>query len=156
MFAVREMVMEDLNQVLEVEQQSFASPWSRQAFEAELTQNRFAHYLVAESEGKIVGYGGVWVVFDEAHVTNIAVHPSYRGKKVGEAILRALILLSRIEGADRMTLEVRPSNLVAQKLYWKFGFKPVGVRKGYYTDNGEDAIIMWCDDLDAGCLGEGC
>ncbi|MEC0264293.1 ribosomal protein S18-alanine N-acetyltransferase, partial [Paenibacillus anseongense] len=89
--------------------------------------------------------GGMWLIMEEAHVTNIAVRDSYRGRKLGERLMRELMKTAAFLGAIRMTLEVRASNYVAQNLYEKVGFRSVGVRRGYYTDNREDAVIMWAD-----------
>lgn len=141
------MTLADVDGVTLVERLSFPSPWSRQAFVQELTENGLAHYVVARAGDQVVGYGGMWVVFDEAHVTNVAVHPDWRGRGIGEAIMRALMARALERGATRMTLEVRVSNHVAQNLYLKLGFRPAGIRKGYYTDNGEDALIMWLDPI---------
>ncbi|GGK26747.1 ribosomal-protein-alanine acetyltransferase [Caldalkalibacillus thermarum] len=142
---IRLMDLADIKQVLEVEQVSFRTPWTEEAFYNELTNNRFAYYMVAETENRVIGYCGVWVIVDEAHITNIAVHPDFRGRKVGERLLRSMMLLARLKGALKITLEVRVSNHVAQNLYRKLGFKITGQRKGYYTDNQEDALIMWAD-----------
>jgi [ribosomal protein S18]-alanine N-acetyltransferase len=139
----RMMNVEDIDQVLEVERQSFTLPWSREAFFNELTVNQYAMYIVIEDNGKIAGYCGSWVVIDESHITNIAILPEYRGKKLGEALLRKMMEISISKGAIRMTLEVRVSNVVAISLYEKLGFQKGGIRKRYYTDNHEDAYIMW-------------
>jgi ribosomal-protein-alanine N-acetyltransferase len=139
----RLMKVQDIEKIMEVEHASFATPWSADAFMNELTNNHFAYYIVAEIGKKVIGYCGVWVIIDEAHITNVAVHPDYRGKKIGEYLMRHIITLSMSYGAKKMTLEVRVSNKVAQALYHKFGFEEQGIRKGYYTDNQEDAIIMW-------------
>lgn len=139
----RKMTVEDLDDVLEVEVNSFATPWSRDAFFNELTKNQFAHYLIAEVDQKVVGYCGVWIIVDEAHITNIALLPDYRGLKLGEALLGRIIELARELGALRITLEVRVSNERAQNLYRKFGFEDGALRKQYYTDNMEDAVVMW-------------
>ncbi|WP_174735140.1 ribosomal protein S18-alanine N-acetyltransferase [Mesobacillus harenae] len=141
--AFRFMKEEDIDQVLEVESQSFATPWSRDAFYNELNKNQFAFYIVAECDGKIIGYCGTWVIVDEAHITNIALRPEYRGQKLGEALLRKLIDMAKEMGAETMTLEVRTGNKVAQSLYRKLGFQDGAVRKGYYADNQEDALVMW-------------
>lgn len=143
------MDLADLDGVLEVEAHSFPSPWSRQAFIQELTSNRFAHYRVARAGHRIVGYAGMWVVLDEAHVTNVAVHPDWRGRGLGKGLMLDLFAQALEQGAVRMTLEVRISNHVAQRLYTQLQFKPAGVRKGYYSDTGEDALIMWLDPLPA-------
>jgi [ribosomal protein S18]-alanine N-acetyltransferase len=143
----RRMTLEDLDRIMEIEHHSFTLPWSREAFVAELTQNHFAKYLVAIHEGVVVGYAGVWVILDEGHVTNIAIHPDARGKKLGEALMRELMATAIANGAERMTLEARVSNFVAIRMYEKLGFASAGIRKGYYTDNNEDAIIMWVEFL---------
>lgn len=139
----RRMNVDDIDQVLEVESQSFTLPWSREAFINELSINQYAVYIVIVDNGKVVGYCGSWVVIDESHITNIAILPDYRGKKLGEALLRKMIEISKSMGAIRMTLEVRVSNHVAISLYEKLGFQKGGIRKRYYTDNHEDANIMW-------------
>lgn len=142
-YKIVEMGEEHLVGVLEVERLSFPTPWSKQAFLGELKENDLAYYYVCLEGHKVVGYAGMWIIFDEAHVTNIAVHPQFRGKKIGKALLLNLLEQALRLGAERITLEVRPSNKIAQELYRKLGFVPVGVRKGYYTDTNEDAIIMW-------------
>ncbi|MBU8908566.1 ribosomal protein S18-alanine N-acetyltransferase [Desertibacillus haloalkaliphilus] len=140
---IRLMSVEDIEDVIVVEQDAFPVPWSREAFQNELTNNQFAHYLVVEVDGKVVGYCGVWVVIDEAHITNIAIHSNYRGKKFGEILLIHALDLAKTFGAKKMTLEVRVSNEIAKQLYEKLGFQSGGIRKKYYTDNLEDALIMW-------------
>jgi ribosomal-protein-alanine N-acetyltransferase len=139
----RFMREEDIDQVLEIEHESFTTPWSREAFYNELNINKFAVYIVLEVDKKVVGYCGVWVVIDEAHVTNIAILPEYRGRKLGEALMQNLFDVARTMGAKSMTLEVRVTNYIAQSLYRKFGFQKGGLRKNYYTDNQEDALVMW-------------
>lgn len=138
----RRMQMEDLDAVEQIEALSFAIPWSRESFRMELQENRCALYMVLTHDDIAVAYGGAWVVIDEGHVTNIAVHPDYRGLGYGEAVTRSLMAQCAHVGVEWMTLEVRKSNAVAQNLYAKLGFAPVGLRKGYYEDNGEDALIM--------------
>jgi ribosomal-protein-alanine N-acetyltransferase len=144
-FMFRMMRYEDIPEVCAIEVEAFTSPWSEQAFMNELTQNQFAQYIVMEYEGRLIGYGGMWIIIDEAHVTNIAITGDFRGKKLGSRLMAEMALRAYRLGAGRMTLEVRVSNTVAQRLYEKFGFEAVGVRPGYYSDNGEDAIIMWAD-----------
>ncbi|WP_079504164.1 ribosomal protein S18-alanine N-acetyltransferase [Mesobacillus jeotgali] len=139
----RNMTIDDLDDVMVVEANSFAVPWSREAFFNELTKNQFAQYLVVEVDQKVVGYCGVWIIVDEAHITNIALLPEYRGMKLGEALMAKMMELAREMGALRMTLEVRVSNERAQNLYRKFGFEEGAIRKQYYTDNMEDALVMW-------------
>jgi [ribosomal protein S18]-alanine N-acetyltransferase len=139
----RFMREEDIDQVLEIEHASFTTPWSREAFYNELNMNKFAIYIVLEIDKKVVGYCGVWIVVDEAHVTNIAILPDYRGKKLGDALMQNLFEVAKTMGAKSMTLEVRVTNYIAQSLYRKFGFQNGGLRKNYYTDNHEDALVMW-------------
>jgi len=146
---VRRMTVGDIGQVLQIEKESFTLPWTAAAFFNELTNNPFARYLVLEQGGRIVAYGGMWTILDEAHVTNIAVRADSRGKRLGARILRELMVLAAASGMNRMTLEVRVSNAAARRLYESFGFREAGVRKGYYSDNGEDALIMWADLPDA-------
>jgi ribosomal-protein-alanine N-acetyltransferase len=141
----RMMRYEDIPEVSAIEVESFATPWSEQAFISELTQNQFAQYIVMEYEERLIGYGGMWIIIDEAHVTNIAVTAEFRGRRLGERLLAELGARAVRLGAERMTLEVRPSNAVARRMYEKFGFEAVGLRPGYYSDNGEDAIIMWSE-----------
>ncbi|KXG76047.1 Acetyltransferase YpeA [Fervidicola ferrireducens] len=137
------MKTEDLDQVMEVEKLSFTNPWSKNSFFLELTTNELATYIVAKVDGKVVGYAGMWLIVGEAHVTNVAVHPEFRKKGIGELLMRSLMTLAKESGAKMMTLEVRKSNYIAQNLYTKLGFEPIGIRRGYYTDNREDAVIMW-------------
>ncbi|WP_078415069.1 ribosomal protein S18-alanine N-acetyltransferase [Priestia abyssalis] len=139
----RFMEMKDIDQILLIERLSFTIPWSREAFYNELTHNQYARYLVMEEEESIIGYCGLWIVLDEAHVTNIALLPEYRGKGLGTGLLRKAMIEAKELGALTMTLEVRVSNHVAQSLYRKFGFKNGGIRKNYYSDNQEDALVMW-------------
>jgi len=143
---VRRMNTLDIDGVLAVEQQSFTTPWSREGFVNEMN-NELSYYLVMVEAGKIIGYAGMWLIVDEAHVTNVAVLPEYRGKRLGEKLMSALLEHAKNRGAVRMTLEVRASNTVAQGLYNKFGFTSQGRRRNYYTDTKEDALIMWCEKL---------
>lgn len=142
---LRPMRVEDIPAICEIEQEAFTTPWTSGAFHNELTHNQFAKYIVLECNGEIAGYGGMWLIMEEAHVTNVAVRSKFRGLKFGERLMREMQRTARLFGAVRMTLEVRPSNVIAQRLYEKLGFYSVGVRRGYYTDNQEDAIIMWAE-----------
>jgi len=146
--AIFPMTLADVDGVCEVEKLSFLTPWSREAFVSELMQT-YTVYIVARTGEKVVGFGGMHVVWEDAHVTNVAVHPLYRGRGLGEQLMRELISRARERGANRMTLEVRVSNTAARALYHKLGFvtEPGAVRKGYYTDTGEDAIVMWKESL---------
>lgn len=141
------MTVDHIDEVMVVENLSFKIPWSRDAFIQEVTRNKFARYISATINGRVVGYAGMWKICDEGHITNIAVHPEFRENGIGSMLLEYLIDIARNEGIVRMTLEVRKSNLAAQKLYSKYGFKPYGIRKGYYADNNEDAVIMWKDEV---------
>jgi len=109
----------------------------------EVEENKCARYYVAKDDNRIIGYGGMWLVLDEAHVTNVAVHPDYRRKGVGRRIMETLINEAVRLGKERMTLEVRVSNTPAINLYKSLGFEEGGIRKGYYSNNREDALIMW-------------
>jgi len=139
----RDMKPEDIAQVVAIEQVSFAIPWTFETFEREMTINEYARYTVIEKDGAIIGYCGMWLILDESHITNIAILPEYRGRNLGEALLNEVIEKAKKLGAHSMTLEVRVSNETAQKLYRKFGFLNGGIRKRYYTDNYEDALVMW-------------
>lgn len=152
--SISSMKVSEIDQVVKIERLSFPTPWSPHAFYSELTENLCACYVVAKEGVRVIGYAGMWVLIDEAHVTNIAVHPDFRRRGIGEKLLKELITRAASRGARRLTLEVRPSNEAAQRLYTKFGFEPKGVRKGYYTDNREDAIIMWLE-IDAGKMEQG-
>jgi ribosomal-protein-alanine N-acetyltransferase len=143
--AFRSMRMEDIPYICAIEQEAFATPWTAEAFHNELVHNHFAKYMVMERAGEVVGYAGMWMIVDEAHVTNIAISLPYRGRKWGELLLIELMKTASFMGAMRMTLEVRVSNAIAQRLYGKLGFYPVGTRRGYYSDNNEDALIMWAE-----------
>jgi len=141
----RKMELQDLEAVHRIESECFTLPWSLSAFYNELVNNHFATYLVMEVDGQLAGYGGMWNIIDEAHVTNIAVRPSYQGRGLGKRLLRELMALAAALGSRRMTLEVRVSNHIAIRLYEQMGFRATGVRKEYYSDNREDALVMWAD-----------
>lgn len=140
---IREMVAEDIQEVLAIDEQIFTSSWTEGIFKHELLDNKYAHYFVVEADGEIVGYCGLWIVEDDAQVTNIGLLEKYRGYKIGEKLFGFAIQYAMSHGVKRLSLEVRVSNVVAQKMYEKFGFVHGGIRKNYYTDNGEDAIVMW-------------
>lgn len=139
---IEELSQEHLDGVMVVENLSFKIPWSRDSFLEELN-NDMAIYFVAVSDGQVLGYGGMWKIFDEGHITNIAVHPEFRLCGVASKIMDKILDISKFNGIANLTLEVRKSNIAAQKLYQKYGFKAEGTRKGYYSDTGEDALIMW-------------
>ncbi|WP_020618787.1 ribosomal protein S18-alanine N-acetyltransferase [Paenibacillus daejeonensis] len=141
----RAMRLEDVPSICQIEQEAFTSPWTAEAFINELTNNHFARYMVMMLDEDVIGYGGMWTIMDEAHITNIAVRHDYRGRGFGERLLLELQRTAVFFGMNRMTLEVRVSNEQAQRLYRKLGFTPSGVRPGYYSDNNEDALIMWAE-----------
>jgi ribosomal-protein-alanine N-acetyltransferase len=132
---------------MEVERSCFTAPWSENTFYREITENPYALYLVAMAGEEVAGYAGSWLVLDESHVTNIAVAPNWRRKGIAKRLMEHLMQTSLHQGANRITLEVRRTNEGAQKLYEDFGFHMSGVRKGYYTDNNEDGLIMWMEDI---------
>ncbi len=140
---IERMTIDDIENVLKVENDCFSTPWSRDSFVRELVENKIALYLVAKIEKIAVGYIGVWKIFNEGHITNVAVHSDYRGKGIATRLISELLSLCEKDGIDAFTLEVRRSNIVAQNLYKKFQFAECGFRKGYYQDTKEDAIIMW-------------
>jgi len=140
---IRKMTLEDLAAVVVVENICFTTPWSEDSFRNELTTNMLAVYYVAEVDDHVVGYAGMWHVMDELHITNVAVHPDYQGRSIGNQLLEALIGFSASGPYKGMTLEVRVSNEVAINLYKKYGFEKLGIRRGYYQDNKEDAMVMW-------------
>jgi [ribosomal protein S18]-alanine N-acetyltransferase len=131
-----------LRRVLAIEAQVYPRPWSASLFLSELAQRTTRTYLVAKSGGDVVGYSGMMFMGEEAHVTNIAVDPHLHGHKIGTRLLLAMTTEAIARGARVISLEVRVSNRVAQAMYEKFGFSAVGVRKGYYIETNEDALIM--------------
>ena len=143
---LRPLCEADIDLVMEIEEVSFTTNWSREALMNELG-NQCAYYAVGVAGGCVVGYAGEWIIMDEAHITTIAVDPVHHGKRFGERLLIALLREARDRGARRATLEVRMSNHVALGLYAKYGFETVAIRRKYYQDTGEDALIMWVNDL---------
>ena len=140
---IRAMTEEDIDAIVEIEKEAFSTPWSKESFLTEIRDNLLAKYIVAEIENKVVGYGGIWLILTEGHITNIAVKKEYQGLGIGNKLVEGLIIYCTSRGIDSMTLEVRKSNIVAQNLYKKYGFIYYGIRPKYYSDNNEDAIIMW-------------
>ena len=148
MMLIRPMTKRDINRVHEIEVQSFRTPWSKLSLLGEL-HNNVAHYYVAEEEGRVIGYGGMWLLFDEAHITNVAIAPEMRGRHLGRYLLCGMMAAAYERGAEKMTLEVRETNRVAQNLYYSFDFEKQGYRKRYYEDTGEGAYLLWNQDLGA-------
>ncbi len=170
---IERMELDDLSQVRRIEKASFPVPWPRDSYRREILDNHRAWYLVArqvdaepppdpparpfplnllprtvDTANDVVAFAGLWLMIDEAHITTIAVEPRYRGRGLGEALIIEMVKLSQVRGAERMTLEVRMSNRVAQNLYRKYGFFDHGVRPRYYSDDLEDALIMWSEPID--------
>lgn len=135
----------DVDIIARLEEICFSVPWTRESILRELEENSRALYFVAEIDGTPVGYGGMWIIVDEGHIINIAVLPQFRGRHIASLIMAVLIAFGETRGVRRFTLEVRSSNEPAKAIYRKFRFKEEGLRRGYYQDNGEDAIIMWRD-----------
>ncbi|HZK24540.1 MAG TPA: ribosomal protein S18-alanine N-acetyltransferase [Oscillospiraceae bacterium] len=143
--SIEPMTFFHVDKVSAIENEVYTSPWSVHAFINEILDNGFASYYVALLDEEVVGYAGIWVILDEAHITTLAVRPSFQGQGLGRQLLEHLIAEAAIKGAKRMTLEVRVSNEIAQRLYKKYGFVACGVRPNYYPD--EDALIMWLERL---------
>jgi ribosomal-protein-alanine N-acetyltransferase len=144
----------DLESVLDIEYLSFTSPWPRDIFLGELRGSDIAQLFVArilegDQPGRVAAYSCTWIVADEMHITSFAVHPQFRRRHVGQQLLAGVLARALVSGCRQAVLEVRASNHGAQRLYCRFGFAPVAVRKRYYADNDEDAIIMFLDDLAA-------
>jgi len=136
------MKEEDIDAILDISSLSFSVCWSKDSYIQELT-NPIARYLVAKIDNKVIGFVGTWIVLDESHITNIAVHPNYRKQGIASKLLEKFLTYCQSQGCVAYTLEVRSGNKAAKALYEKYNFKQDGVRKGYYEDNKEDAIIMW-------------
>ena len=151
----------DVQTVQEIEREIFATPWPRNAYYRELASRTSAHYVVLRQEAaeaapgstrpdidaSLVAYGGMWRMYDEAHVTTIGVRKDMHHRGYGRILFAGLVQAAYDMGAKWITLEVRPSNENAMRMYENFGFKVIGRRRGYYTDNGEDAIVMWSDSI---------
>ncbi|MDQ2865861.1 MAG: ribosomal protein S18-alanine N-acetyltransferase [Candidatus Eremiobacteraeota bacterium] len=144
---IETMSTSDVTDVTRIERQSFTTTWPADAFYNEINTNKLAHYFVGRIGSKVVAYGGIWVIFEDSHVTTIAVDDAHRGRKYGELMLLHLIDEALERGAAWMTLEVRERNVVAQQLYRKYGFTTVTTRKAYYSDNNENALVMWAGNL---------
>ena len=146
---MRVMRAGDVERVAEVERESFSPAWPATAFERELRQNATARYIVLETEdgGEILGFAGLWLMVDEAHVVTVAVDPRFRGRGYGRLLVHGLVEVAREHQMAVATLECRVSNVAARTLYRRYGFYEVGMRRRYYSDNREDAVIMTTEDL---------
>ncbi len=144
----REMTLSDIEQVYAIELKCFSQPWSVESLIGELTRNNdVAYYVVAECGGVICGYAGIWIMFEEAHMTNIAVDENYRRRGIARNIILTMMREAVRRGATSMTLEVREFNYRAQSLYASLDFQKAGIRKRYYSDTGENAFILWNNDI---------
>ncbi|MBE1557020.1 ribosomal protein S18-alanine N-acetyltransferase [Sporosarcina limicola] len=141
----RKMGIDDIPAVVAIEVESFATPWTEEVFQHEMTGNDYAHYVVAVHDGEVIGHCGMWIVLDECHITNVAVRLHLRGNGIGEGLMREAIALCKEMDVRLMTLEVRTTNDTAQNLYRKLGFQDGGIRKNYYADDHEDALVMWVE-----------
>lgn len=169
-YVVEPMCWADVPQVMAIERESFPLPWPERAYRYELSQNQNSHYVVLRCHDDealdgwrarlqrllgrsprqpIIGYGGLWMIAGEAHISTIAVTPAWRGRGLGELLLWSMLKRAQAMNAFEATLEVRVSNQVAQNLYRKYGFEQVGRRRRYYQDNGEDALIMTVTGFDS-------
>jgi ribosomal-protein-alanine N-acetyltransferase len=144
---VTRMRRRHLRGVMAIERQVYPRPWSPNLFLSEMSESRNRCYLVARMDREVVGYAGMICYGDEAHVTNIAVDPMHHRHKIASRLLHDIIRQAVEMGAQAVSLEVRVTNWGAQRLYGRFGFRPVGVRKNYYQEINEDALIMWLDDI---------
>jgi ribosomal-protein-alanine N-acetyltransferase len=147
MARVRRMQSADLPRVVEIERACFGERWTLASFQNELS-NSASSYFVATEDNEIVGYAGYWLILEEAHITTIGVDPKHQRRGFGDLLMLDLIEHAAHAGAKWVTLEVRLSNIGAQKMYEKFGFTSLGRRKGYYQDNNEDALIMWTENIE--------
>ncbi len=142
------MTRRDVRGVMHIEEQVYPRPWTAPLFLSELAMPSTRAYFVARVGRRIVGYAGLMVSFEDAHVTNIAVDPEWQRHGIATRLLVALAREALARGVQHLTLEVRTSNTAAKNLYRRFGFAPVGVRKNYYPETNEDAIVMWAHDVD--------
>jgi [ribosomal protein S18]-alanine N-acetyltransferase len=149
---IEPMGLADLPAVHAIERASFFPPWPDDAYRNELLTNRLATYVVARLDDLVVGFGGIWLMVDEAHITTFAVDPAWRRRGIGERLLVALLDAAMARRAREATLEVRLSNMPARRLYEKYGFRPVGIRPRYYSDNAEDALIMTTEPLESAAM----
>ena len=143
-----------LRSVLRIEAQVYPRPWSLSLFLSELALRSTRVYTVARVDGLVVGYSGLMVTGEDAHVTTIAVDPDWHRSRIGSRLLAQMVRQALERGARHLTLEVRVGNTAAQALYRTFGFHPAGVRKNYYVETNEDALVMWADDIDAEAYAE--
>ncbi len=145
--AIATMALADVAEVVRIEALCFPSTWPQNAFYNEIQDNKLAHYFAGRIGDRIAVYGGIWVILEDSHITTLAVHPDFRGRKYGELMLLHLLDETIARGASWVTLEVREGNVVAQNLYRKYGFTVVSTRRAYYSDNSENALVMWAGNV---------
>ncbi|MDI6780856.1 MAG: ribosomal protein S18-alanine N-acetyltransferase [bacterium] len=138
------LTMEDIPQIAALEKMCFSMPWSEQLFVNEIENNN-SYFLTARLRDKLIGYAGFWLIIDEAHIVNLAVHPEFRRQGIGGMLLKNILDMAKQKGALKATLEVRETNIQANLLYERLGFVCVALRKGYYADTKEHAVVMWMD-----------
>ena len=148
-YLIRPMMIEDLPLVIQIEETCFPQPWSEDLYRQELVTNSVARYLALFEGEELLGYVGIWLIVGEVHITTIAVREDRRRQGIGEALLIAVIDLAADHGADLITLEVRQANVAARQMYRKFGFTEVGMRPRYYSETGEDAVLMNAEDINS-------
>ena len=145
---IRKMHIKDIEQIMKIESVSYGEFfWPYEAFVTEIQSDLAQYFVAVNDSGNVIGYAGYWLICDEAHITTIAVHPDYRRQGLGERLLQKMIDTGYEKSAKWFTLEVRASNLAAQNMYFKYNFKSLGLRKKYYQDNDEDAMIMWTENI---------
>ncbi len=144
---VKKMEESDLDEVAAIEKASFTLPWSRALFLKDIKENKNAYFITLRVNGSLAAYGGFWLLQDEINIVTAAVHPEQRKKGYGRLVLQTLLEEGQKQGAKIATLEVRTGNIAARTLYESLGFIQVAVRKKYYSDNGEDAIVMWLNPI---------
>lgn len=137
----------DLDGVLEIEHLSFTNPWTREMYESELANSRVSRVYTLREDGRVLGFCSLWLILDELHINNLAIHPDARGRGLGTRLLGRVLEEGARDGARRATLEVRRSNDAARRLYRRMGFELVGTRRNYYSSPVEDALILWREGL---------
>jgi len=147
MIKIRFANIDDADELANIEKECFTDPWSKESLEREIIVNKLSNILIAEIDDIIAGYMGIWFILDEGHITNVAVKEEYRNQGIATLMMNKVIELAKENNVTCFTLEVRASNKEAISLYKKFGFSEYGIRKEYYEDNNEDAIIMWREDI---------
>ncbi len=147
MIEIRKMTVDDIPEVVEIDRNSFALPWTERSFKYEVTENSASRCWVTMMDKQVAAMLVLWVIVDEAHIATIATHPKFRRRGFAKMMLIKSLVAAREEGVKKALLEVRARHVIAQKIYCDIGFEEVGRRPMYYRDNGEDAVLMTMDDL---------